>query len=76
MFIYFIYRSVSVNPEFPIYPSPPFPFGNHKFVFYVCESYFCFVNKFNQIDFLKAPAVRQKSEIDFRKITIKSFGKK
>ena len=27
---------VYANPNFLIYPSPPFPFGNHKFVFYVC----------------------------------------
>ena len=26
--------------------SPILPFGNHKFVFYVCKSGFCFVNKF------------------------------
>ena len=26
------------NPKLLIYPSPNrFPFGNHKFVFYVCE---------------------------------------
>ena len=32
---------VYINPKLLIYPSPfpsPFPFGNHKFVFYFCES--------------------------------------
>ena len=36
---YFIYSSVHMlipNPS--SIPSPAFPFGNHKFVFYVCES--------------------------------------
>ena len=29
----------SASPKLPIYPSlAPFPFGNHKFVFYVYES--------------------------------------
>ena len=27
-----------MNPKLLIYPSPPFPFGNHKFVFYDCDS--------------------------------------
>ena len=25
---------------------PPFLPGNHKFVFSICDSYFCFINKF------------------------------
>ena len=25
-------------PNFLIYPSPPFPFDNHKFIFLVCKS--------------------------------------
>ena len=29
---------VSVNPKLLIYPFPTFPFGNHKFAFYVCGS--------------------------------------
>ena len=30
---------VHVNPQLLIYPfANHFPFGNHKFVFYVCES--------------------------------------
>ena len=29
---------MSVNHKLLIYPSPPFPFGNQKFVFYVYES--------------------------------------
>ena len=35
-----VYVYVYVNPKPLIYPSlsPTFPFGNHKFVFYVCES--------------------------------------
>ena len=35
--IYFIY-SMYVNPNLSIYPSPPLPPGNHKFVFYICGS--------------------------------------
>ena len=41
LFIYFIYRRVSVlilTSQF-ILPPPSFPFGKHKFVFYVCESF-------------------------------------
>ena len=34
----FVYMCVYVNPELLIYLFPPFPFGNHKFVFFVCES--------------------------------------
>ena len=34
---------VSANSKLLIHPSPSSPFGNHKFVFYVC---FCFINKF------------------------------
>ena len=35
LYVYIVY----VNPKLLIYPSPPpFPFGNHKFVFEVCES--------------------------------------
>ena len=34
----FIYQFLSVNPQLPIYPSSFFPFGDHKFVCYVCES--------------------------------------
>ena len=33
-----LYTVVSVNPMFLIYILLPFPFDNHKFVFYVCES--------------------------------------
>ena len=33
-----IYSSVYVNPRLLIYLSPTIPFGNHKFVFYACES--------------------------------------
>ena len=33
---------VYINPILLIYPYPhPFPFGNHKYVFYVCESLLC-----------------------------------
>ena len=38
--VYFKYVSVYMlipNSQF-IIPSPPFLFGNHRFVFYVCES--------------------------------------
>ena len=35
--LYIVY--IYVNPRLLIYLSPPpFPFGNHKFVFTVCES--------------------------------------
>ena len=27
-----------VNPNFPIHPIPPFLFGVHKFVLYICVS--------------------------------------
>ena len=43
--LFYIWQCVSVNPKFPIYPSPlSLPFGNHKFIFYICEyvSYFKF----------------------------------
>ena len=43
---------VSVNPKFLIFPYLSSPFGNHKFVFYVCESV-CFVNKFTCIMFFE-----------------------
>ena len=33
-----LYIVVSINPKFLIYTSRRFPFGNHKFVSYVCES--------------------------------------
>ena len=38
LIICFIYSSVYINPKLLIYPSPPFPFGNHKFDFYVSDS--------------------------------------
>ena len=40
LYIFFIYSStLYVNPKLLIYSSlPRFPFGNHKFVFYICES--------------------------------------
>ena len=54
----------------------PFPFGNCKFVFYVCESIFYFVNKFICIVFLDspykcynmsfAPTISNKTWISFR----------
>ena len=31
-------KCVYVTPKFLIYSPTTFPFGNHKFVFYVCES--------------------------------------
>ena len=38
-YLFYIEQCVYVNPNLLIYSSlPPFPFGNHKFVFYVCES--------------------------------------
>ena len=33
-------QRLSVNCILLIYPSSPFPFVNHKFIFYVCESVF------------------------------------
>ena len=38
VYLFYIQQCVYVNPKHPFYPSPSFPFGNHKFVFYVCES--------------------------------------
>ena len=38
VYLFYIQYCVSINPKFLIYPSPPSPFGNHKFVFYACES--------------------------------------
>ena len=38
-YLFYIYQCVFVNPKLLVYPSTPcFPFGNHKFVFEVCES--------------------------------------
>ena len=38
-YLFYMQQGVCVNPNLLIYPSPtPFPFGNHKFVFYVLES--------------------------------------
>ena len=34
----YMQQCVCVNPSLPVYPSPPFPFGKHKFVFYICDS--------------------------------------
>ena len=38
--IYFIHsgRYMSIQPSLPIYASPPLSPGNHKFVFYICDS--------------------------------------
>ena len=33
-----LFWCVCINPKLLISPPPPFPIGNHKFVFYVCES--------------------------------------
>ena len=33
-------QCVRVNPGFPIYPSAPFPAGDHTFIFYICDSVF------------------------------------
>ena len=37
LFISFIYRSICLS-QILIYPCLAFPFGNHKFVSYACES--------------------------------------
>ena len=37
-YLFYIQQCVYVNPKLLIYPSPLFPFGNHKFVFCVHES--------------------------------------
>ena len=36
--VYLYIVAVSINPKLLIYPCPPFPIGNPKFVFYVSES--------------------------------------
>ena len=41
---------------------PPFPFGNHKFVFYICDYYFCFVKKVYLYHFL-IPHVSQLNSV-------------
>ena len=39
-------------------PTPPFPFGNWKFVFYVCESVSVLeISSFVSISFLKMPHI-------------------
>ena len=38
VYLAYIQLFASANPKLLIYPSCPFPFGNHKFVFYVCGS--------------------------------------
>ena len=37
----FYIKCISINSKFPIYPSP-FPFGNHKFVFYVFNHFYMY----------------------------------
>ena len=49
--ILYIVVCISINPKVLIYPSLPFPFGNHKFVFCLWI-YFYFVTKFISITFL------------------------
>ena len=39
-------QCISVSHNLPIYPSLPLSPGNHKFVFYICHSYFSFVGNF------------------------------
>ena len=36
--IYFIHSSMYMSIPISIYPSPPLPPGNDKFVFYICNS--------------------------------------
>ena len=43
-YLFYILQCVYVSPNLPIYPPHPLSSGNHKFVFYICDSYF--VNKF------------------------------
>ena len=38
-------QCVSVNPKLLIYPSFPFPFGNHQVCFLCLGVYFCLVNE-------------------------------
>ena len=46
LFYYILIRGYICNLKFLIYPSAPFLFGSHKFIFYICEFSFCFLNKF------------------------------
>ena len=49
VYLFYIQQCVYVNPKLLIYLSPltpTIPFGNHKFLFYVCESIYCFVSFF------------------------------
>ena len=47
-YLFYMQQFVSANRKLLIYPSlQPFPFGKHKFVFYVCESVFVlYINSF------------------------------
>ena len=57
--ILYIVVCVYVNPKLLLHPSlPHFPFGNHNFVFEICES-FCFVNKFIYILFFKLESINE-----------------
>ena len=47
LLIFYILYCVYDNLQILIYSSPPFPFGNHKFVFYVSGSiYFLYISSF------------------------------
>ena len=46
-----------VNPNLPIYPSPSFPIGNHKFVFYICNSIFSVLKISPFVSFFKIPHI-------------------
>ena len=37
-YLFYIQQCVYLNPNLPIYPSPPLTPGNSKFVFYICNS--------------------------------------
>ena len=51
VYLFYIQQCISVNPKLIIYPSSPFPFGNHKFVFYVCVSiYVLYISSFVSLD--------------------------
>ena len=37
-YLFYIQQCVYVSPNLPIYPSPLFPPGKHKFIFCICDS--------------------------------------
>ena len=64
-YLFYIWSGVYVNPNLLIHPSshPPFPFGNPKFVFHVCESllFWKHVHLYLSFFFFKIPRISGKT---------------